>query len=318
MNDRSNRIQVLRGTAIFAVVLIHTCPLGWEEVVYRPFMNFGVALFLFLSGYLTRIDDEKWTDKAKKRIVRVIVPYVIWTVIYTFLFASPHRLLFNMLTTRAAIMLYYIFVYVQFVLLTPLLGVLAKSKYRALGWLVTPVSLIAFKYFWVISGIPIPSCVSLLWKISCFGWFTFYYMGIVIGNGMIKVDYKRGILITLLLLSILLQMGEAYLLQQVGTNNYGTQLKITSILSSVLFLLLAYQYITCGKGYSKALSFLGNYSFGVFFLHMLFVKLLSKVNYFSEIPFVFTAILVASTSLLFCWLGGVILGDKRSRWLGLS
>lgn len=44
--------QLLRGCAITAVVIIHTLPESTATIVVRPFLNWGVALFLFLSGLL--------------------------------------------------------------------------------------------------------------------------------------------------------------------------------------------------------------------------------------------------------------------------
>lgn len=83
-SDRQNSIQVLRAIAILAVIMIHTCPSGNAQVIFRPFVNFGVALFLFLSGYLTKMDDRDWIAFYKKRILRVSIPYIVWTILYSF------------------------------------------------------------------------------------------------------------------------------------------------------------------------------------------------------------------------------------------
>ena len=77
------KVQYLRAIAIMAVVLIHTCPSGSLQVICRPFINFAVATFLFLSGYLTKSEIENRQTFFKKRIVRVIIPYAIWTLLYT-------------------------------------------------------------------------------------------------------------------------------------------------------------------------------------------------------------------------------------------
>lgn len=55
---KNHRIQILRAFAIIAVVMIHTSPPAAGQVIFRPFINFGVATFLFLSGYLTKIDNN--------------------------------------------------------------------------------------------------------------------------------------------------------------------------------------------------------------------------------------------------------------------
>ena len=54
---RDRYLQVLRGLAIAAVVLIHCLPQCPATVALRSFLNFSVALFLFLSGFLT--DEDK-------------------------------------------------------------------------------------------------------------------------------------------------------------------------------------------------------------------------------------------------------------------
>lgn len=57
-------LQALRGLAISAVVLIHCLPQCAASVAIRPFLNFSVALFLFLSGVLT--DERKFNAGALK------------------------------------------------------------------------------------------------------------------------------------------------------------------------------------------------------------------------------------------------------------
>ena len=46
-------LQAVRGAAICAVVLIHCLPQCDASVAVRLFLNWGVAAFIFLSGYLT-------------------------------------------------------------------------------------------------------------------------------------------------------------------------------------------------------------------------------------------------------------------------
>lgn len=53
MEHKDSYIQALRGLAIAAVVLIHCLPESPASVALRPFLNWSVALFLFLSGMLT-------------------------------------------------------------------------------------------------------------------------------------------------------------------------------------------------------------------------------------------------------------------------
>ena len=51
-------LQALRGFAIAGMVLLHCLPQCVASIAIRPFLNFSVALFLFLSGVLT--DERKF------------------------------------------------------------------------------------------------------------------------------------------------------------------------------------------------------------------------------------------------------------------
>lgn len=82
-------LQALRGLAISAVVLIHCLPQCAASVAIRPFLNFSVALFLFLSGVLT--DERKFNAGGlRRRISKVAGPYAFWSVIYLAAFPALH------------------------------------------------------------------------------------------------------------------------------------------------------------------------------------------------------------------------------------
>ena len=223
------KIQMLRGLAIMAVVLIHSCPGGMGQVLIRPFLNFCVPMFFFLSGHLTCLDRGDWLAFFRKRITRVLVPYVLWSIIYTLMDGGGlWRLFSDLLTTNAAPQLYFVAVYIQFVLLTPLLGKLARSRYRWLGLLVSPVSLILFRYSCVLTGHEMNKYLMLLWREACLGHFTFYYLGLLTGNGLVAVpdsrkdpDFRKKLSICLAL-SILLQMAEGYGWMCLGVTDHGT------------------------------------------------------------------------------------------------
>ena len=50
IKEKNVKIQILRAIAIIGVVLIHTCPSGKWQIFVRPFINFAVPIFIFLSG----------------------------------------------------------------------------------------------------------------------------------------------------------------------------------------------------------------------------------------------------------------------------
>lgn len=91
-------IQITRGIAILAVVLIHitsipleVLPVGTASHIFYTSINralqFAVPLFLIVSAlvlaYGLGIDgSKKWRDFYRKRWSRVVVPFVVWTTLY--------------------------------------------------------------------------------------------------------------------------------------------------------------------------------------------------------------------------------------------
>ncbi len=319
---KDNNIQLFRALAIMAVVLIHTCPSGEWQVFFRPFINFAVATFLFLSGYLTSIEKDDWKKFFKKRIIRVIIPYVIWTIFYSIVSKvwTPKAFALNLLFAKSASTMYYIFVYIQFVLLTPILGKLAKSKLQWLGWLVAPVSVLIFKYYPLMTGFEYPSIIKILWRNSCLGWFTFYYLGLLLGNKIYVRNYKMSHLLSLYGIAIVLNMVEGYWWFQLDVNNCGTQIKLSSLLASSIFLLMIYTYLNTTRQTETNSFFklIGDYSFGIYLSHIMFKRILTHVSYYDSLPYVINSAIVLFISLGFVYYGNKLLGSTCSKWIGFK
>ena len=313
---------MFRAIAIIAVVMIHTTPAGQWQVFCKPFINFAVATFIFLSGYLTKTYNDNWLKFYVRRITRVLVPYIIWTVIYSIpdiQSSGPSALVKNLLCANATTTLYYIFVYIQFVLLTPLLGKLAKSPYRHLGWLIAPLSVILFKYIPVFGDIQLGKHIQLFWNDACLGWFTFYYLGLILGNRIIDRQFNIRNLAVLYCTSLLLQMAEGYLWFTVDPAGCGSQLKLSSILSSTIFMLIIYCVLSRSSHEPKRrlLCTIGDYSFGIYLVHMMILKAMEPLDFYSVIPYPITSLIVLSVSFIFCYISSAVLGKKASRWAGL-
>ena len=176
-----------QGIAIIGVVFIHNTPGGLVQVFCKPFLNFSVGLFLFLSGMLSNV--EKWNPNS--RIVKVVIPYIIWTFLYVVLYfyktpsEIPTLYVKSLLTGNVAAMMYYIFVYCELTLLIPLIDKLAKSKYRLCGFLISPLEIIIMRLLPILTGYRMNPFISGIMGVSCLGWFTYYYLGYMLGNKLI-------------------------------------------------------------------------------------------------------------------------------------
>jgi surface polysaccharide O-acyltransferase-like enzyme len=286
-------------------------------VIARPFVNIGVPIFLFLSGYLTKIENKDWIAFFKKRIIRVLIPYLIWTVLYTIQAGDLSRLLFNLLTTGVS-PLYYIFVYIQFVLLTPVLGKLAQSKYRHLVWFITPIYLIFYKYIPLFTGTPLGGHTFIICWNLCLGWVTIYYLGLLLGNQLIVKRHSMVLLAIFYAVSILLQMGETYGWQMLGEVNSGSALKLSNIVTSVLFLLIIYIILERGgfKNCNRLMVLIGDYSFGLYLSHVVILRALYGTSLYNAMPYIVNSAVVLFISLAICYVGDKLLGARVSRWFG--
>ncbi len=303
------RVQVMRGIAILAVVLIHTCPKdpAWQ-IGFRPVVNFGVPMFLFLSGWLTKQKPQSWQTLYKKRIPRVLIPYIIWTVVYTLVDKNPRSLPYNILTAGAVYTLYYIPVYIQLVLLTPLVEKLAVSRFRWIGLLVTPLSFLLFTY----RAGGLSDRMTLLYYLSFLGWFSYYYFGLLFGDENTISSNHAKMARYLLPAAVLLQIGEAWLWWKAGWVDCGTPMKLTAFFTNLLFMIIICPYLRRQESNTPPfLSSLGTYAFGIYLIHPLFIRV------FSNLPFCLNALTVLLCSFVATWILHRALKDRISRWLGL-
>lgn len=278
--DKNQYIQFLRGIAILAVVLIHSNIPGLSRVLLRPFINFAVALFIFLSGYLTKTQITDFGRFCGKRILKVLVPYAIWSVVY----AIPQGFdgfLLDFLTGRCCGIYYYILVYVQFVLLTPMICRLLQSKFRWLGWLITPIGTLVFRYLFLLMDIPV---LSENYNYLFIAWFIYYYLGLALGNGNMKLAQKPGKHTVFYAVAIVISLSEGLIWYAFDNFDMATtQLRLSSILTSFTFLLLCHHFLSKQPGFikrnplGKLVVLLGDCSFGIYLSHILVQQILKKV-----------------------------------------
>ena len=316
----SSKIQVLRGLAIIAVVFIHSTPLGIAQVWCRPFMNFSVGLFLFLSGMLS--NAEKWSPK--KRLIKVLVPYLIWTLVYATInnynnvSGLPLAYIKNLITASSAAIMYYIFVYCELTLLIPVIDKFSKSKMKWVGFIISPIEIIIMRLLPLVLGYKMNKYVAIIMHLSCVGWFIYFYLGYLIGNKKIEIKVSTVKLSILWAIAIAFQVLEGYWYLSMGEQNCGTQIKLSAIITGVIFVLLTYKYIISENvPTNKYLKILGDKSFGIYFSHLAVMGVLGKIPYYKVIAiYPLNAVIAILVSFACVIIGGKILG-KYARYLAL-
>ena len=86
MEDIANRncTTTLRGIATLIIMIGHVGVSGFGCRLFNPFGGIGVAMFLFLSGYGLSESFKKngLNHFWKKKVIRIVIPYIIWIPIY--------------------------------------------------------------------------------------------------------------------------------------------------------------------------------------------------------------------------------------------
>lgn len=117
-------------------MFIYNTSNGMAQVCCRPFLNFSVGCFF--KRYIVKCPKME----SPKRIMKVIIPYVIWTFPYVIVRNIKHpgqipvSYLWSLITGDSVPIMYYIFVYCEFTLIMPLIDRLVRSKYNYLGFIV--------------------------------------------------------------------------------------------------------------------------------------------------------------------------------------
>ena len=171
--------QYIRGISIIIVIMIHTLyqtfsNYDYLNVIIRAIINFGVAVFLFMAGYFSKNEPVKVF--YEKKFKRLIIPLVVWDIIYTIVMLTANDMNFiyiikKLIISSAGYHLYYIYVLIQLFIVTPILYKYIKIKNRFLKFLpllITPIYCIILEVLQLKYNTVIP-----LYNYWIFGWFTY-------------------------------------------------------------------------------------------------------------------------------------------------
>ncbi len=321
----NKKIQILRAIAIIAVLITHTYyTLNKEiELIFFPICGFGVGIFLFLSGYLTKINKKSYKETILKRLKKLLIPYVIWTLVFSFA-RNNLNIIKNLLLADEPTIFYYIFIYIELTLLTPFIVKLLKSKYWILGFVITPISILITNYLF-----PFVFSINLGYfkSLNCFQWFIFYYLGMILGSSFKKINISNKKLVICYIVTLIISFLEGYISYKYfpNVNLHESPMRFSMMIYSIVLCLLSYNWLNKGdikkiNKFEKLLIVVGNYSFGIYLSHLFINQILTFIfkhigllNYYI-FPINFSLVLIFSVMAIFVF--RKIFGTKIASYIG--
>jgi surface polysaccharide O-acyltransferase-like enzyme len=310
MTDQTSRKEILswadliRVVAIFLVVVIHVSGQltnAWGKIpdeqwiiadIYGGIARIAVPLFFMISGYLLLPRSESLSVFYTKRMPKILIPFVVWSLIYLGWYCGNHpntctpSLVWDLLLAQGTYYhLWFLYSLISIYLILPVLRLMIRPDtdkrilwYLIVLWLIfQPVLTIAHK-FWNFS-IKIHAPLAT-------GFVCYFILGYLLGE--ISLSRTRIILSTAIwLVATAVTIIGTYLFTRMSGQFDGFFYDFVSLnvilASSAAFVLLRWiserKPFASPNGYTM-LRTLAKRTFGIYLIHILVIEVLS-----SWIPF---------------------------------
>lgn len=220
-NKREIWIDWLRVAACFMVFVVHSTEpfyLGgqgslilnetdafWSSF-FDSFVRSCVPLFVIASSYLLFPVKCSTGDFLKRRAVRILIPFILWTVVYAFVWGEPVDNFKNLLLNfnYAAGHLWFVYMLIGIYLLMPMLSGWAEKVgkkellcYLGIWLFTTLIPLIRERLggmptvIYGPSGLPRQALYPLWGEASWNAYGTFYYMSGFIGYLLLGLYFRK-------------------------------------------------------------------------------------------------------------------------------
>ena len=327
---RIKELDSLRGLITLFVIIIH---LTSTYVYYKEdnftynfigilncALTFVVPCFLFISAMIMAIQAKKlkkvnWKEFIQKRLVKVIIALIFWTIVYMFLFdkfenITTHEIITipefieMLLTGSAAYHLYFLPIIIQLYLVFPIVWIIkenteTKLKKKIKNLLKKCKIKLNLDFNLIQNFLLVLFIASLIHYVFLFGfrfnilrkliyhpiflitYFLPVILGIWIGNNYSKLNTKIKNIskkyVSILLVALSLISGYIYVYWGFINFNGRTQLIVSPIYWCIICVSLLYFFKQSNKK-TPFLNKISLYSFIIYLTHPLFIFLLA-VNF---------------------------------------
>lgn len=285
VKEKNGNTQIIRGILISMVVCIHSISMcsfyeNFLLIGIRTICNIAVPSFLFISGFY--FNTKKYNENKKYiyyRIKKLAIPLIIWNFIYFFI--SSNFNIKSLIGFANGGHLYFILVLIQLILITPL--ILKYYNYCSFRYILYSISiayLIVYRILWIKFDFIIP-----LHEYYFVGWIIYYLEGIkyreLLDNG--KDLNEKNIVIKSIFLYLVVYVYNLVIYVNNGFEYALSQMNILNLIFSIQCFKLIFKFIKSKKMENNVLKNIGDESFGIYFIHILILRIVSLVLKSNEI-----------------------------------
>jgi len=187
-------VDIARGIGAFLVVLAHVD--GWAVAprygvsFYYTLSRIGVPFFFLISGYLLLSREEDTWTFFRKRATRILIPFLVWSVIYDVINSGSFvdtgvtldavaKLFIRILRGPRASHLWFFYSLIGLYLLVPILRVFVAHAKKAELFYYIALWFIAAPILYIVAGLtPIKNGFEIYYTGGYVGYFLLgYYLG---------------------------------------------------------------------------------------------------------------------------------------------
>ena len=326
--------DILRMAAVFAVVIVHVSSLYvynrwgykgafWNFIsVIDSYFRYAVPVFLMVTGslLLPNRKNETYGEFLKKRFSKVLIPFIVWNIIYFFDsvrigdYSGTIYTFFKEMLSEGGTRyhLWYLNLIITLYFFIPFFRILAsKLDKKNLELLIVVLFIGAFLIPTIsdITNICFDIQVSVLSLPVIFVYIGFMFLGHYITTYGVKDKHRKIIYV----LGVISAIGLAVVTNVISVGGFNdvmynreNVLVFFEAVSVFIFVTYLFKKVELKEKVSKSLSSLGSLTFGVYLVHVLVMneihKLISEWSVFTNVPLEIIAVLEIFSTLIITYI----------------
>jgi surface polysaccharide O-acyltransferase-like enzyme len=325
-------ISNLRLIALYAVIVLHTTSLllmqygkvpmadWWVADFLNAAVRFAVPVFVMITGALLLHREYEIGDFLKKRIVRVVIPFLFWSLVYVWYSWYNEEITFgpdawanikqvlHLLKWGSSYHLWYVYMLIGLYFFIPVIGKFVRNA--------SEKEILYFLIIWfavMMLGQPYLSRYSPAVDMHYFAGYVGY---LVLGHYLAFKDFNlkhlRAWMIVVFVFSIILIAIGSFLItphrQWPGTMFYEPVNPAVLMLSASIFIIVKLTVPKVSPVITRIRDFAGSYNYGIYLSHALVLYFLDDpfgISYKFCTPIIsipVTALICFVLSLLLVWI----------------